>query len=267
MPSGRRATASTGANGGAPGAFAYRYGEARRASDAGFRRDVAADAARMASRAASEAERARWQDFGRRMAGAPGDDGTAEAELAQDMWREVLREREEARKATHEAHVNRFRSAYGSAGQRPPGPAAGGVGTGGAAAGGATHGRPSSGTGARARFGGAGARPGAQSAAEVRASIERAETDWATFEQTAASGQSAGLRIRLTEIPFPAAATSLVDDSWGMETRRKQLRKLMLRWHPDKWVQRFGSVLHEEDKEAIMERVTETATRINSLRS
>ena len=39
------------------------------------------------------------------------------------------------------------------------------------------------------------------------------------------------------------------------QTAKKQIREAVLRWHPDKFNQRFGFALLPADKERVMERV------------
>ena len=47
-------------------------------------------------------------------------------------------------------------------------------------------------------------------------------------------------------------------------TAKKQLvRAGLLRWHPDKFMQKFGAKLMETDKELILEKVKEISQSIN----
>ena len=47
--------------------------------------------------------------------------------------------------------------------------------------------------------------------------------------------------------------------------RKARLKKALLRWHPDKFLQSFGSRLAADEREAILQRVTEVSQAINSL--
>ena len=44
---------------------------------------------------------------------------------------------------------------------------------------------------------------------------------------------------------------------------RRAFRKAHMRWHPDKFMHRFGSLLHEKDREKIKEKVREISQAIN----
>ena len=46
---------------------------------------------------------------------------------------------------------------------------------------------------------------------------------------------------------------------------RTLVRQAQRRWHPDKFVQRVGKWLREEEADAVMQRVKETAQAINLL--
>ena len=46
---------------------------------------------------------------------------------------------------------------------------------------------------------------------------------------------------------------------------KKYLREQKIRWHPDKFLQRFGTHLLAADKERIMSRVTELSQKLNKL--
>lgn len=47
------------------------------------------------------------------------------------------------------------------------------------------------------------------------------------------------------------------------ETKRKRLRLELLRWHPDKFMGKFGSRLREGDREAIMAQVKDIAHQLH----
>lgn len=110
----------------------------------------------------------------------------------------------------------------------------------------------------------------AQEAREAQAAREReqedlkaSEGDWETF---AALPDDATIRMR--DVPWPI----LTSDALGLnpaiasKAQRKQaFRSMSLRWHPDKFLQGFGARLHEAEREAILQRVTEVAQAINSI--
>ena len=67
--------------------------------------------------------------------------------------------------------------------------------------------------------------------------------------------------IRIEDVPFPDRSTLV------LEARRKDdYKKLALRWHPDKWSQRYGAQLCKADEANIMDRVKETFQTISSAR-
>ncbi|CAC5391917.1 NFKBIL1 [Mytilus coruscus] len=49
------------------------------------------------------------------------------------------------------------------------------------------------------------------------------------------------------------------------EKYKKRLREEQVRWHPDKFQQKYGKQLHEKDKHKIMERVKEISQELNRL--
>ena len=71
-------------------------------------------------------------------------------------------------------------------------------------------------------------------------------------------------QIRTVDVPFldlkllQMAEAHVPDDV--------DLKGLQQRWHPDKWMQKFGSRLADSDREAIMERVNEISVAINALK-
>ena len=152
---------------------------------------------------------------------------------------------------------------------------------------------PSSGTGfSYAGFGNAGLDAWRAGEAKKREQFEVAEASWARFELLAAAagaagagasasattaaagagvttarGGAAGRQLRLSEVPWPRDKFDLTLSTWTGEERKSQFRRLMLRWHPDKWMQAYGGVIVAEEREAAMERVTEVAKLINTLRN
>ena len=56
-----------------------------------------------------------------------------------------------------------------------------------------------------------------------------------------------------------------VERKASAEQIKKAYRKAALRWHPDKFLQSFGARLVADERDAIMQRVTETSQAINSI--
>jgi DnaJ-class molecular chaperone len=48
---------------------------------------------------------------------------------------------------------------------------------------------------------------------------------------------------------------------------KSALRKLQLRWHPDKWAQRFASRLAPDDADRVLKRVNQIAQIVNGLKA
>ena len=53
---------------------------------------------------------------------------------------------------------------------------------------------------------------------------------------------------------------------FGPGCDKKNFQKLAMRWHPDKFLQRYGNRLAAEDKERILVKVKEVFQAINALR-
>lgn len=109
--------------------------------------------------------------------------------------------------------------------------------------------------------GASGAGPRFVSSTEATFNRQRATAAWERF-------LSQGDKIiTMVDVPWPALEASAL----GLELqrakaeRKKAFRELSLRWHPDRFLQSFGSRLHEEDREAILSKVTEVSQAINAL--
>jgi hypothetical protein len=73
-------------------------------------------------------------------------------------------------------------------------------------------------------------------------------------------------RLGLADVPFPEGRdASLVRTEEIGES--KALKLLMMRWHPDKFNQRFLSLLAEDEAGAIQERVTEVFQRVQAAKA
>jgi len=83
---------------------------------------------------------------------------------------------------------------------------------------------------------------GASGSTVDRSSIDKDDKSWESFERKAASCAA----IRLGDIPLPNASGCLDDEIF---------KRWAKRWHPDKFMQKFGNKLAAADKEAIEEAV------------
>lgn len=101
------------------------------------------------------------------------------------------------------------------------------------------------------------------SSAEAALSRQRSAAAWVRFAAKGVEGQT----IRMADIPWPALEPSALglELQQGDVERKKAFREQSLRWHPDRFVQGFGALLHESDREAILRKVTEVSQAINAL--
>lgn len=60
------------------------------------------------------------------------------------------------------------------------------------------------------------------------------------------------------DIPFP--------DGTVFRVGNKDFKKLAMRWHPDKFLQKWGAKLDPEQKDAIIDRVKATFQKLNAAR-
>jgi len=100
------------------------------------------------------------------------------------------------------------------------------------------------------------------------------EARWRTFEEelkpAADASQPEEKKLRSRSIPWPSgpAGNPLhIDPGGHPSVVRSQLRSGLLRWHPDKFAQRFGALLPSEPavKDKILDRVKEIAQQLNRL--
>mmetsp|Transcript_41213 Transcript_41213/g.131876 ORF Transcript_41213/g.131876 Transcript_41213/m.131876 type:complete len:378 (+) Transcript_41213:137-1270(+) len=124
------------------------------------------------------------------------------------------------------------------------------------------------GGGAGRGAGGAGGRGGAPSQAERRASQAASNMERRASFTTHASAytkfeESAPEVITFVNVPWPPAGDALLYDVTNttapLAQRKKNLKDLLRRWHPDKWQ---GRTMAESDREKIMAKVTEIFQRI-----
>jgi hypothetical protein len=78
------------------------------------------------------------------------------------------------------------------------------------------------------------------------------DREWMKFEGRFA-GRSKKHKIGLGDIPFPPPAA--LEFLLKRDLEGNRYKKLALRWHPDKFAQRCGGQLVEEEREAILDRV------------
>jgi len=90
-------------------------------------------------------------------------------------------------------------------------------------------------------------------------SYEDHEAGWARFERRALSETG---NIRLRDLPCPSAR-----DIQDVGKRSAGFKKLALRWHPDKFIQKFGANLNMAEKESICTRVKEVFQEITNART
>lgn len=79
--------------------------------------------------------------------------------------------------------------------------------------------------------------------------------------------------MRFIDVPWPDlrdVACALVPHALrrGLEAgdAKATLRRLQMRWHPDKWMQRYVSRLAKADTERVLTRVKEIAQIVNGLK-
>ena len=89
----------------------------------------------------------------------------------------------------------------------------------------------------------------------VQMAVDHAQ--WMAFEDACFSG----LPVGITEVPFPDKGVLIK----RCKSRDKEsIKAMMLRWHPDKFQQKYASCIAEGDLAQVMERVKETFQIINS---
>ena len=71
--------------------------------------------------------------------------------------------------------------------------------------------------------------------------------------------------IKMADVPWPTLDAAALGLDGSASARKAAFRAASLRWHPDKFLQSFGSRLAADEREAILQRVTEVSQAINSL--
>jgi len=80
--------------------------------------------------------------------------------------------------------------------------------------------------------------------------------------------------LTFADIPWPSKQGEAMDISvlfdkmeTGGDEYKKYLRDQQIRWHPDKFMQRFGARVDISDKDKILARVTVLSQKLNQLKS
>ncbi|KAK3279792.1 hypothetical protein CYMTET_12344 [Cymbomonas tetramitiformis] len=78
--------------------------------------------------------------------------------------------------------------------------------------------------------------------------------------------------ITYNDVPWIASEEASSDDlsqvvlvGVGKEDTKKALRAEVLRWHPDKFLQKLGSRLPESERERILQRVNQVSSMLHDL--
>lgn len=118
-----------------------------------------------------------------------------------------------------------------------------------------------------------------QHRAEVKQKcLDDYEEKWREFEEKVKDDSFGPQpRIRLGDIPFPdieedekshrtLAGFDVLAEDMTIEEKKLTLRGLFLRWHPDKFAQRYGQLFHPAEKEGIMGMVTRITQQIAKIK-
>ena len=112
------------------------------------------------------------------------------------------------------------------------------------------------------------------SAPELRAAELRAARVGPRGEPSPRGGPAAAVAARwclpIDRRPCPhrpaldAASLGLDARCFSAAERRQAYRAASLRWHPDRFLQAFGNALCDDEREVIMQRVTQVSQAVNS---
>eukprot|EP00026_Physarum_polycephalum_P011560 Phypoly_transcript_11795.p1 GENE.Phypoly_transcript_11795~~Phypoly_transcript_11795.p1 ORF type:complete len:392 (-),score=107.64 Phypoly_transcript_11795:11-1138(-) len=89
---------------------------------------------------------------------------------------------------------------------------------------------------------------------------EKDEEKWVEFEDLSLA------EISLKDVPWPSGPAHNIlgiKENLPFSAKKQLVRAGLLRWHPDKFMQKFGSKLVAEDKNLILEKVKEISQSIN----
>ena len=89
--------------------------------------------------------------------------------------------------------------------------------------------------------------------------LDEYEAAWCAFERRAMSGA----RIAFDDVPWPRSGAWLLRQSLAnagddRDATKRANRAFFVRWHPDKFTQRFGRALVERDRDRIIARASAT---------
>lgn len=91
--------------------------------------------------------------------------------------------------------------------------------------------------------------------ASATTNVARARKDWIELEHAASE-------IRADDVPWLSDLEIDEIIATGLDTASR--RMILLRWHPDRFQSRFGHRLRDEDRDAVMARVTSTCQTLNA---
>jgi len=93
---------------------------------------------------------------------------------------------------------------------------------------------------------------GGKGSSQVIISCEIDEERWQHFEQRITSIET----LQIQDIPFPNKHKRAFIDT--EDARKSDYKRLMLRWHPDKFMQKFGSLIHSSSREEVEDAIKMT---------
>lgn len=106
------------------------------------------------------------------------------------------------------------------------------------------------------------------------------ESAWKMFTKSVSETASVSIEIRVQDVPWPPDDTAILTHMAANEHQRlshsvdeakehaakaykKAFRKASLRWHPDKFMSKFGKFIHSEDVDEVYKRVQAISQTIN----
>jgi len=91
------------------------------------------------------------------------------------------------------------------------------------------------------------------------------EVAWERFAASKAAG------LVYSDVPWPDAGATVPNAllTFALQQAgdvKAELRKLQVRWHPDKWAQRYAARLEETQAGLVLERVKEISQLVNGMK-